>query len=574
MLPSQVKKVFNIFEHLLLSLFFSFSLVFFLYHLIFAHRIIPGIAVFGVGSLSGLSQTEALAKVSNQVSHLQEKEINFDFNDTKTTLTAQGLGIEFDPVETVRQAYNVGRSGDLAADLLIEIKTLIRSTPLNFSYTLNDDLWLSKSSGLYKNLSLQEAVFVYDGDLRIQVEKAGVDISLEEFQKRLLTSLARLDNKVPLPFPRLYPKITAKNLQAIAPQIKTLLLSRPVMINNLEKTIIPENDYLKMLDFSTSSPSANLSSVTSFVKSLSGRFNRPSRSLSFEVKDNKVTQFYPGQEGLEVDQDSLLQTLSREIVLGRQIKVEIPFKRVEARVSRNDFGIKELLGFGHSTFTGSIPGRIKNIKRASLALNGILVAPGETFSFDEAVGEISEQTGYDYAYIIKEGRTVLGTGGGVCQVSTTIFRAALNAGLPIIKRVAHAYRVHFYEEGGSPVGLDATVYPPTVDFQFKNDTPAHILVASEVEEDSLNFRIYGTNDGRVAKLVGPTILSQTPAPSPLYQDDPTLTKGQIKQVDFAAGGANVIFEREVWRGGGLLFKDRFVSNYQPWQAVYLVGTKT
>lgn len=574
MLTTRLKKFYSVFEHLALTLFFSLSFVFFLYHLVFARRIIPGVYLEGVGSLSGLSPSQALAQFGNRITEMSEKEINFSFSNYKTTLTPKSLGVSFDVKETVSTAYNVGRSGNLTEDVLTEIKSLILRKSVGLSYNLDDQIWADKSSGLYRSLSRREANFGYNGDLYIQNEKEGLAVPFPEFQKTLLVAVVRLDNQISLDLERLTPKITAKKLEGLRSQVKYLLANRPNLVRNSERLVIDENLFLKMLDFSTSSPSADLASIKEFTKSLSSKYNRPSRSLSFEAEGSKVVKFSPGQDGLAVNEDSLLTTLAQEIILGRSSNIPLPLKKTEARIEVNRYGIKELIGLGHSTFTGSIPGRIKNIKRASGILNGLLVPPGEVFSFDDSVGEISDQTGYDYAYIIKEGRTVLGTGGGICQVSTTIFRAALNAGLPIVKRTAHAYRVHFYEEGGSPVGLDATVYPPTVDFQFKNDTATHILIASEVDGDNLNFRIYGTSDGRAAKLIGPTILSQSPAPQALYQDDPTLPKGEIKQVDFAAAGANVVFEREVSRDGQLLFKDRFVSNYRPWQAIYLVGTKT
>jgi vancomycin resistance protein YoaR len=207
-------------------------------------------------------------------------------------------------------------------------------------------------------------------------------------------------------------------------------------------------------------------------------------------------------------------------------------------------------------------------------LNGILIKPGEEFSFDKAVGDVSSLTGYKQAYVIQNGRTVLGDGGGVCQVSTTFFRAILDAGYPITERNPHAYRVHYYEEDSGP-GIDAAIYTPTVDLKFKNDSGHYLLVQSyiDTEEMRLTFELYGTKDGREVTIGKPVILSQSPAPEPLYQDDPTLPKGQIKQVDFAAPGAKVYFTREVKKNGEVIISDKFTSNYRPWQAVYLRGTK-
>jgi vancomycin resistance protein YoaR len=239
----------------------------------------------------------------------------------------------------------------------------------------------------------------------------------------------------------------------------------------------------------------------------------------------------------------------------------------------NNFGIKQLIGRGTSTFYHSIPGRVHNVALASSRLNGTLVKPGETFSFNQALGDVSAFTGYQQAYIISEGKTILGDGGGVCQVSTTLFRALLNAGLPIMERQAHAYRVSYYEQGFPP-GLDATVFSPSPDLKFVNDTPAYILIEAKADTKnfSLVFELYGTDDGRIATISKPLITNIIAPPEDKYQDDPTLPTGIVKQIDYKAWGAKVTFNYRVVRDGVDLINKTFISNYKPWQAIYLKGT--
>ncbi|OGG14392.1 hypothetical protein A2773_00645 [Candidatus Gottesmanbacteria bacterium RIFCSPHIGHO2_01_FULL_39_10] len=238
-------------------------------------------------------------------------------------------------------------------------------------------------------------------------------------------------------------------------------------------------------------------------------------------------------------------------------------------------GIRELIGVGRSKFAHSIPGRIHNVALAASRINGRLIPPGATFSFNEALGDVSASTGFQPAYIIKDGKTVLGDGGGVCQVSTTLFRAALNAGLPIVERWAHAYRVGYYEQDSKP-GFDATVYAPGVDLKIKNDTGNNILIQAITDKvnASLTFEFYGTSDGRTVDISAPKIYSESPPPPDLYQDDPTLSNGEVKQTDFAAWGAKAEFNYKVIKNDETVFEKRFFSNYRPWQAVFLRGTKT
>lgn len=318
------------------------------------------------------------------------------------------------------------------------------------------------------------------------------------------------------------------------------------------------------------------------IETLAQDIDIPAADALFQFKNNKVTAFRPSHEGRRVNREEakrrfteVLSTIptTRESAIIIPLSVET-IKPTFTTDRVNVFGIKERIGRGYSEFAGSIPGRIHNIALAASRLNGVLIKPGETFSFNDAVGDISAATGYQSAYIIKEGRTVLGDGGGVCQVSTTLFRAALSAGIPIVERRAHAYRVHYYEDGGFKPGIDATVFGPSVDLKIKNDTPAYILIQTTVDTQNmtLTFELYGTNDGRRAEILNHQVWGITPPPPALYQDDPTLTKGVTKQVDFAAWGAKTSFQYKVTKNGETLQDQTFTSNFRPWRAVYLRGT--
>lgn len=304
----------------------------------------------------------------------------------------------------------------------------------------------------------------------------------------------------------------------------------------------------------------------------------------FAFTNGRVTTFTPSVDGQDIDFNQLNATISQQIPLllalnkKQNIQLTVPIKILHAAITTekaNNLGIKELIGTGTSLFQHSIPSRVYNVELAASRLNGVVVAPNQEFSFDQALGDVSSYTGYKQAYVIQGGHTVLGDGGGVCQVSTTMFRAILNAGLPITERHAHDYRVGYYEEDGPP-GIDATVYVPTVDLKFVNTTGHNILIQTVVDPDTLRlaFYLYGVKDGRDVSMTTPVVTNETPAPAPLYQDDPDLPKGQVEQTDFAANGATVTFERTVMQNGQQIIHDTFVSNYRPWQAVFLVGTKT
>jgi len=304
---------------------------------------------------------------------------------------------------------------------------------------------------------------------------------------------------------------------------------------------------------------------------------------AFSFENGRVVTFKLSQNGISIDRENLdksIKASTASLISAGNLKnaeVNTPVVVTEPEITTekvNSFGIKELIGTGTSLFQHSIESRIFNINLAASRINGALIPPGETFSFVKTLGDVTAFTGYKQAYIIQNGRTVLGDGGGVCQVSTTLFRAILDSGMPIEERTAHAYRVQYYEQD-SPPGLDATVFVPTVDLKFKNDSRNHILIQSVIDpyEQRLTFYLYGTRDGREVEITTPVITSQTPPPEPKYEDDPDLPSGTVKQVDFAAWGARVYFERNVKKDGKTIISDKIVSNYRPWQAVFLRGTK-
>lgn len=322
--------------------------------------------------------------------------------------------------------------------------------------------------------------------------------------------------------------------------------------------------------------------IDSTLKELSNQIDIPVQEALFQFENGKVTAFKASSIGRRVNIEQTLNHFEQSIrslphAPTLFVIINVPVDVIHPKITTdkaNSFGIKERIGRGYSEFQGSIPGRIHNVALAASRINGILIPPGETFSFNEAIGDISAATGYQSAYIIKEGRTVLGDGGGVCQVSTTMFRAALDSGLPIKERQAHAYRVHYYEEAGYKAGIDATVFSPGVDLKIKNDTPAHILIQTktDIKNVSLTIELYGTLDGRRAQITEHVVSGEIPPPPALYQDDPTLKSGVTKQVDWAAWGAKATFRYIVTRNNETLIDTVFSSNYRPWRAVYLKGT--
>ncbi|MCR4326844.1 MAG: VanW family protein [Candidatus Roizmanbacteria bacterium] len=302
----------------------------------------------------------------------------------------------------------------------------------------------------------------------------------------------------------------------------------------------------------------------------------------FDFNNNRVETFSKETDGYELDVQTAYIAASNnlnspEVKRGKKRIIQIPLTRqvLPAAVRLkdiNNLGITELVASGSSHFAGSSAERIYNVTLGAQRLNGIIIEPNEVFSFVAALGEISRATGFKSAYVIKGGKTVLDDGGGICQVSTTLFRAALNTGLPIIERHAHSYRVGYYEQDSLP-GFDATIYSPSVDLKFKNDYSSALLIQTHIDTGTLTLtmNIYGTRDNRVVSVGTPVVSNVIAAPPAEHIDDPSLPNGVVKQVDFAAPGGRSVFTYQVQKNGVVTFGETFTSDYRPWKAIFMHG---
>lgn len=262
------------------------------------------------------------------------------------------------------------------------------------------------------------------------------------------------------------------------------------------------------------SSQANIDSlaIRSYVEDLARKVNRDPEDAKFKVENGKVVTFSEANNGitLSVDKsvDLILELLSKKDLQATQ-NLTLPFdsKKSETNYSDvNNLGVSSLIGVGTSDFKGSPKNRIFNIKVATERFNGLLIKPGEEFSFVKNLGEVDAEHGYLPELVIKNNATFPEFGGGVCQVSTTAFRAAIYSGLKITARKNHAYPISYY----NPAGMDSTVYLPNPDLRFINNTPNHILIQASIEGTKLTFNFYGTDDGRKVSVDGPYTTDRQP----------------------------------------------------------------
>jgi vancomycin resistance protein YoaR len=570
---------------LCLALVGFFFLVYTGYHLAYFQKVYPGVNILGQ-PVGNKKVTQVILFLENYLSNQNSPEFLSLFADGQQwPLVLSEINFKYQLAPTAQRAYQIGRSKHPWTDFQTKIKIWFAGQNLSLSYELDQKILEEKINAL----AGQVFIPAIEPTIKINSAKDGPRVLIEqgkdgqEVDKRKLLGLinqqlAWADFKsLEVPIIKVSPLLTGEQIEQTKSRAEKLLGKKIVLDTTDNHWELGESDLLSFLSFTNG---FDQDKIASWSANLAGVVNRLPQNAALQFTDGRVTEFRPAKDGQTLNQtktvDLIAQSLKKLEEGEKEIAVNLPVNITPPNVKTaevNNLGIKELVGRGVSYFQGSIANRIHNIQLASSRLNGLLIPPGETFSFNSKLGEVSQSTGYKEAYIIKSGRTILGDGGGVCQTSTTLFRAALDAGLPIVERKAHAYRVSYYEQHSS-VGLDATVFDPTADLKITNDTPGHLLLQTNVDlkNQKLTYDLYGTSDGRKATIGQVRIWDQTPPLPDLYQDDPTLPAGTIKQVDWKAPGAKTSFDYYVERQGEVLQNRTFYSNYRAWQAVFLKGT--
>jgi len=422
-------------------------------------------------------------------------------------------------------------------------------------------------------------LLIEKGEVKVKDGQLGKRVDINILKENILKIITgyNLDNRVEIPVEIIgfLPKADIK-LEVIKKASK-LINKKIVLTWEEEKSEVEKAQIINWIGFGDG---CNLNKISGFVETFDNSIKREPREAVFKFENGKVVEFEASRDGFLIDSAKLKETLCQEISNWtesekKEIVVELPLILIAPKInteSVNDLGIKELLGRGTSSFRHSSTIRNFNVEKGSSIINRILVAPDETFSFLKALGEVTLDNGYKKAYVIKKGKTELDVGGGVCQVSTTFFRAILDAGLDITERHAHAYRVSYYEEDNRP-GFDATVFIPSPDLKFINDTGHHLLIQSiyDGKNKKLIYEIYGTSDGRKVEISNYRQWDAQPAPPDVWIDDPTLSPGKVVKDENKVPGLKASFEWKVTKNGEVLHQKTFSSAYVPWAAVYRRG---
>lgn len=556
----------------------------------YAGKVLPGVSTAGVG-LSGLNETEIRGSLQEVFIYPSNGLIVLQDQDQLWAIHPEELGVGLDFRATAARALGVGREGGIFERLVGQWSAWLNGNSIAPVLIFDQEYGaavLNQIAGQVDRPQIEALIGVDGISVEMNPGQIGRKLDIDTTLDLLLEPISNLyDAQIELIIDESPPLVLDASEQA---RIAEAILSESlVLINETnEVRVFEPSELAQLLRFNLVETDEGAQyevgldpdfiSVT--LEALSTDLNTLPQNARFIFDDDsgELNLLKSSIVGRALDIPATISKIQSDLRDGIH-EVEIVFQTDQPAVgddaTAEELGIREPVSVVSSYFSGSGSARARNVETAAAAFHGYLIAPGETLSMADVLGDISLDTGYAEALIIYGDRTIKGVGGGVCQVSTTLFRAAFFGGYPLVERYPHAYRVRYYELGSSSPGpgFDATVFVPLVDFKFTNDRDAWLLMETYIYGSQLVWKFYSASDGREVEWSRQQFNAQD-APDALYKENADLKKGEIKQVDWAADGLDVIVNRNVVRDGETLFEDRIETYYLPWRAIYEYGPGT
>ncbi len=595
---TKIKKIINRGLFYLMMMMVLLGAAYLSYTIAYAKRSYPNLRL-GTMNVSGKTVSEIEDMLKKPIAEVQKQDMVLVYETKQWKISAKALKASYDSSATAERVFSYGREKTFGKRLWGRIRALWHREQLEPVYSYNTKVVNDTIDKIAETVNKPEkdaTGIIKDGQVSIMPEENGFQVKTEKLMKQIkadFTSFAI--NPIDVPVDVIIPKVTFSEAESAKTDAEALMKKQlivtwekgkwtvePATMNTWVEFVakpvqdIPGQDYILKAQI-------NEARVKAYISGLAKQIDHQAKDARLKMKGSQVEVFQASQEGYKLNQEEAVKNITEALNdAGAPETTEVALNVVVTQPdvslgNINNLGIKEIIGSATTLMSGSPQNRIHNIKNGVSFLNGALIKPGDTFSTLKTLGKIEASTGYLPELVIKENKTTPEFGGGLCQVSTTLFRAALNTGLKITERQNHAYRVIYYEKDGRGrfigPGLDATIYIPRPDLKFVNDTGNYVLIEGHVSGVKITFNFWGTKDGRVAKIDGPYMSNVVPPPPNIYEETDTLPVGKEKQVEKAHPGATAVAYYTVTRGDQILFKQTFKSKYKPWPARILVGTK-
>ncbi len=481
-----------------------------------AGKFIYGLKIAGI-NVSGIDLIKAESLLSQKNNQINQEYFILKYQNKTLKITPKNLGISIDIQKTLENAYQTGRKSNFLINFLNKTKILFTKKNIDLVIAVNQEK-METALAEFKNSEnfSQNSEIKYDqGRYIATISRPGKIFDREIIIQNAIDGISNFKTAtIELNLKDIKPEITETKLETLVDFLNRVIEGAPydLVLEDikipLDKDLINQWIMLKKEQINNEiniTMSFDDAKIHDYLFSLIPAVSRPSRNAELAFENNKIKIKAPSSDATELLLPETQDNIKHNLMTTQQKNIEIYVKRKPAKINEknlDELGIKTQLSVGNSNFSGSHQARIDNIRVGAAKFDDYIIKPNEEFSFAKILGAIGPEQGYQPELVIKSGKTVKEYGGGLCQVSTTMFRAAVKAGLPITERQPHAYPVKYY----APQGFDSTIYPPHPDLRFINNTDNNILIQLKIEKYDIYFEFYGTSDNRKVEIIGPITL--------------------------------------------------------------------
>lgn len=481
------------------------------------HKIVKGIYIQGI-EISNLTKEEAKAKIEEKLAQIQKTDITLKYEDYSIAITPEQIELNINLEKALNEAEKIGRTKNILVDNYAILKANILKTDIKAELIYNQDIL----SDIIKNVNaeipgaLKEVSYEVDEDkLIITKGKNGIIVKEDELKKQIINNIE-------------------KQLKDIQEEVNI-----PIENKKAEKIDI-ENIYKEIYK----------EAKDAYIEESPFKLHVEETGLDFKITMEEAKQI------IKEEKDSY----------------EIPLKVTKPKVKTEDLGnklFKQTLAKYSTIYDAGNVNRGTNIAIAARTINGTVLLPGETFSYNKILGNTTKEKGYRLGTAYVGGKTVPSYGGGICQVSSTLYNAVLYANLEIVERYNHSYAVSYV-----PAGRDATVAYGGKDFKFKNTRNYPIKIVASAKNGVVSISLAGIKEEKEYEIeLRSTVLSRTPC-KVVYQDNNSLAAGKEKVVQSGYNGLKSKAYKIVKYNGKTISKTLLSSDtYQPMDRIIERGTK-
>ncbi len=570
-------------------------------------RIHPGVHVSGI-DVGGLAPAEATTKLTTQLGPRYKLPVDVKFEAKDWKVQPASLGATPNPAASVHDALDYGRKGSWFGDAFVRLAAYFVPADLPASSTVDPakfEAAMDEFATAARVRTVDAGVAINGTDVSVKPAKPGRELDRSKAEAEVLAALSQAGpRQVTLTASQREAGVQEDSARAAADAAKLLMAGPATVVYQAKKWDLTPETIAKTITFRVvpqgkqtdpnslvpvavaSDPPTDSVEATGPValgaridpdalgRELGpriGGLGRPAIDARFDTSGGHVT-IVPHQVGLGPDLRSLARDLTGDLkspdatkrVATLTLGQTLPELTTE---KARTMGIVERISTFSTDFDSSNQPRVNNIETLGKAIDGSLIPPGGVWSLNGRVGERTAAKGYQEANAIVNGRLVPQLGGGICQVATTVFNAIFFSGEPVVERSNHSFYISHY-----PKGRDATVNWGGPDLKFKNDTKTWILIKTAADSSSITVSLYGTSPGyQVSYTTGPLV--QTSSYPTDKQDDPSMPVGAQVVSDSGEPGYKISVTRVVSRGGAVVRKDVFMSDYKPKTEIVRVGTK-